>query len=100
MKRVLYDIVSLYGTKDKYVLKEEYDGFGIYEEMTPSGYFVHQSWLIAGKDITIIVPSYMNYCKEELLDCIDSYNEAKKFCIKATDQGKGLYIAHPSGELI
>ena len=99
MKRVIY-VGNNYGTEDKYILSEEYEGFGVYEETTPSGYFVHQSWLIAGKDITIVVPSYMNYCKEELLDCIDSYNEAKKFCIRARSRENGLYIAHPSGKLI
>ena len=99
MKRVLY-VDNSYGTQDKYILSEEYGGFGIYKEVTPSGYFVHQSWLIAGKDNTIVVPSYMTYCKEELLDCIDSYNETKKFCLTAISCKSGLYIAHPSGKPI
>lgn len=66
----------------KYILQEEYEGFGIYKEKCPSGYYVSQSWLIANDKVGIICESYNNFCKEELLDMIDNYNEKKKFGVK------------------
>lgn len=96
MKRLVY-VGNNYGTQDKYVLREEYEGFGVYQHLTPSGYFVHQDWLITNSVITVVAPSYNDFCKEELLDFIDNYNELGKFGIKAIARGNNQYIAYNVG---
>ena len=68
----------------KYILKEEYEGFGIYQEMCPSGFYHHQSWLVANDKVNLICESYNNYCKEELLDMIDNYNKNTRFGVKGS----------------
>jgi len=99
MKRVI-NIKNVYGTNDKYVLKDEYDGFGIYGEMTPTGYFVHQSWLISNNEnAELIIESYNGVCKEELLDIIDNYNETHKFGVKALMHCGSLHM-HNGGKLM
>ena len=98
MKRVI-QIKNVYGTNNKYVLTDEYDGFGIYKEKTPNGYFVHQSWLISNnKDAELVVESFNGLCKEELLDIIDNYNDTKKFGVKALMHCDSLHM-HDCGRL-
>lgn len=77
MQRVVY-VPDKLSTK-KYVLREEYEGFGIYERITPSGYYESQSWLVFNGKYGYISESYNSRCKEELLDSIDHYNTTKKF---------------------
>lgn len=99
MKRVVY-IKNAYGTTDKYVLTEEYSGFGVYREKTPSGYFVHQSWLISNNaGAELVINSYNNLCKEEVLDIIDNYNESKKFGVKAV-MNRGSVFMHNCGRMV
>ena len=75
MKRVI-KINNVYGMDDKYVLLDEYAGFGIYGKKTPNGFFVHQDWLISdNKNAELVIESYNRLCKEEVLDIIDSYSE-------------------------
>lgn len=95
MKRII-NINNVHGTTTKYVLREEYEGFGIYQHKTPTGYFVHQDWLISNGNIELVVESYNNICKEELLDMIDNYNEKGKFNIKAVMHCDSLHM-HNSG---
>lgn len=73
MKRVIY--VNNGFDDMKFELCEEYRGFGIYQERTPSGFLVHQSWAIAPgvDDLPILIESFNNLSKAELLDAIDSY---------------------------
>ena len=97
MKRVIYIQDTL--NNNKYILQKEYEGFGIYLRMTPSGYYSHQDWLITNGNITIVCESYNSLCKEELYDAIDSYNESKRFGWKALKQAYG-YCVHPSGTMI
>ena len=82
----------------KYALSQEYENFGIYEEVCPSGWHVHQSWLIANDKVALVCQSYNNFCKEELLDMIDHYNEKKSFGIKGFHKGfysdLSVFIAH------
>ena len=99
MERVIY-IDNVYGTKDKYILRKEYEGFGIYNEKTSTGFFVHQEWLITNGDVLLVVPSYSQVCQEELLDLIDNFNECGKFGIKAIAQGCKKYIVHLSGGMV
>ena len=84
----------------KYVLTQEYEGFGIYEEVCPSGYRVHQSWLIANDKNALVCESYNNFCKEELLDMIDNYNQKSNFGTKGFLKGfysnLNVYVAHNS----
>lgn len=99
MKRVVY-IKNSYGTNDKYILKEEYNGFGVYQEKAPSGFFIHQSWLISNNDkAELVIQSYNNLCKEELLDIIDNYNDTNKFGVKALMYCDSLHMHH-SGKLV
>ena len=96
MKRVI-NIDNVYNTKDKYVLKEEYEGFGIYQEKTPTGYFVSQSWLISNNEgAELAIKSYNNICKEEVHDIIDTYNDSNKFGVKAHLHCNSLHM-HPTG---
>ena len=99
MKRVI-KIKNIYGTENKYVLIEEYAGFGIYQEKVPSGLFIHQSWLISNNTgVELVIPSYNDLCKEELLDMIDNYNETNKFGVKAVMNCGSLYM-HRNGKLV
>ena len=98
MTRVIR-IKNVLGSDDKYVLRDEYNGFGIYQEKTPSGYFVSQSWLLKNDNVTIMCESYNNKCKEELLDAIDSYKNRRRFGFKAFYRN-GCYVVHPNGDRI
>ena len=99
MKRVI-QIGNVYGTNDKYIFKEEYNGFGIYQEKTPNGFFVHQSWLISNNEnAELVIESYNNLCKEEVLDIIDNYNETNKFGVKALMHCGSLHM-HDDGRLV
>lgn len=99
MKRVAY-IKNVYGTNDKYVLKEEYNGFGVYQEKTPNGLFVHQSWLISNNEnVELVINSFNQLCKEEVLDIIDNYNETQKFGVKAL-MHNGSLCMHSGGKLM
>ena len=99
MDRII-KIKNGYGNEDKYVLTKEYNGFGIYEEKTPNGFFVHQSWLICNnKDAKLVINSYNHLCKEEVLDIVDNYNETSKFGVKAV-KCYGVFCMHPNGNLV
>ena len=99
MKRVI-QIKNVYGTEDKYVFKEECNGFGIYQEKTPNGYFASQSWLISNNEnAELVIESYNNLCKEEVLDIIDSYNETNRFGVKALIHCGSLHM-HDGGRLV
>lgn len=85
----------------KYILQQEYNGFGIYQEMCPSGLYKHQSWLMTDGSTALVCCSFNNFCKEELLDMIDNYKENRKFGIKGFFRGiakpLSIYIAHDNG---
>lgn len=99
MKRII-NINNDYGTTNKYVLREEYEGFGIYQHKTPRGYFMHQSWLISNNEnAELVVGTYNHMCEEELLDIVDNYNEKGKFGVKAVVHCGSLHM-HPSGKLV
>jgi len=99
MKRII-TIKNVYGTQDKYVLRDEYEGFGIYQEKCPSGFFVHQSWLISNNDnAELVIESYNCLCKEELLDMIDNYNSVHRFGVKAVMHCGSLHM-HNCGKLV
>lgn len=98
MKRVI-TIKNSYGEHDKYVLRDEYEGFGVYQEKCPTGYFVSQSWLISNNDnAELVIESYNNLCKEEVLDIIDNYNETQRFGVKALMHCGSLHM-HNGGNL-
>lgn len=94
MKRVIY-IEGVLNT-EKYVLKKEYANVGIYERMTPTGYRVHQDWLLATSTLKIQIPSYNCMCYEEILDSIDNFNDSGKFGFKVIDYND-YYCVHNSG---
>lgn len=99
MKRII-TIKNTYGTEDKFVLREEYEGFGIYQEKVPTGYFVSQSWLISNNNnAELVIESYNSLCKEELLDIIDNYKATRRFGVKALMHCGSLHM-HPAGKLI
>ncbi len=84
----------------KYVLVQEYEGFGIYEEVSPNGYRISQSWLVANDKVALQCGSFNDFIKEELLDMIDNYNEKGVFGTKGSHQGNfnglDIYLAHPN----
>lgn len=99
MKRIV-KIKNSYGSEDKYILREEYNGFGVYQHKTPSGFFVHQDWLISNNDkAELVIQSYNNLCKEELLDIIDNYNKIGRFGVKAL-MHCGSFHMHSGGKLV
>ena len=99
MKRLI-KIKNSYGTEDKYVLVDEYEEFGIYQKKCPTGYFVSQSWLISdNENAELVIESYNNLCKEELLDMIDHYKETGHFGVKAVMYYESLHM-HNSGKLV
>lgn len=97
MKRIV-KIPNAYGREDKYILQKEYEGFGIYQEKTPSGFFKHQSYLITNEKIIVVCQSYNDMCVEELMDVIDNYNKNGKFGIKVMNVN-GIYFMHPNGNV-
>lgn len=104
MKRMFY-IDCYYGGTEKYKFQKEYEGFGIYQRMTPSGYYSHQDYLITNGDKIVVSQSYNNLCFDEILDMIDNYNETKKFgrkAIKKNDSTNNcvIYYLHNSGTMI
>lgn len=108
MKRVIY-IESVQGREEKFVLRKEFEGFGIYEEMCPNGYFVHQSYLVADEKTIIVSYSFNSMCYAEMLDLIESIIESRKNhekmgykAIKKYDKRnqKFIYILHSQGDLI
>ena len=89
---------------DKYIFKKVYDGFGVYEQIAPSGFFIHQEYLFTNGDITVVSPSYTNNSIYDVYDMIDSYNETGKLGQKAIKSfnktyGKYVLILHPSGNM-
>lgn len=103
MKRVIYLPDEL--NKNKHVLKEVYEGHGVYRHFTPSGYPVHQEWAIVRESdgFTIVTESYNSLDYEDMLDAIDSYKETGKYgltCLQ-THKGRehGYYNVHRGGNL-
>ena len=84
--------------EEKYRLKEEYRGVGIYEYITPNGYTVCQHYLICCNDKLYVSESYNHNDKEDLMDYIDNYLDSGKFGFKAINYGDH-YVVHPSGNL-
>ena len=100
MKRVEYFLDRTMNFTEKFILEKEYKGFGIYKEKTPTGFFVHQSYLVKGNGFEIRICSFMNMCLEEILDMIDYYAENGNFGYKAMDWGNGVYVLHTQGNKI
>ena len=99
MKNVI-KIKNMYGAEDKYILREEYNGFGIYEKKTPTGYFVNQSWLISNNEKTeLVIESYNRICKEEVKDIIDNCNETGRYGVKVFIRN-GVYYMHDAGKFM
>ena len=84
----------------KYLLIKEYDGFGIYQEVSPNGYRISQSWLIANDKVALQCGSFNDFIIEELLDMIDNYNERGVFGTRCKHEGNfnglDIYSAHPN----
>lgn len=82
----------------KYVINREYDGFKIYDEVTPNGYKQSQSYLITNGKIKVIIDSFMNMHMAEVLDMIDHYNKNGKFGRKAIRWDSNEFILHTNGK--
>lgn len=105
MKRVFYSDDGL--NNNKYILKQEYEGIGIYQHMCPSGFYTHQHWALRSMNeadadaYPIIIPSYMQMCKEEILDAIDQYNDIGylgfKVFLKERKTGN-VFVVHQNGD--
>ena len=66
----------------KFNLREIYGGFGIYQEITPSGYPVSQHYAFTNGDITVESESYMHNNIEDIMFIIDTYIESGKLGVK------------------
>ena len=97
MKRVMYVPNGIRGN-DKYILCDEYEGFGIYQEKCPAGWFMSQSWLVYNGKTGFVCESFNNRCKEELMDYIDSYNETGKFGLHGymAKVDENIFGVHPN----
>lgn len=94
-------IIQTEVAKEKFRLVEEYEGFGIYQEVTPYGYYVHQSFAFKTNGVVgavFVSYSYMNNDIEDIYDYIDNYNNKGSFGFKAFDKGSHFCI-HPNGDL-
>lgn len=101
MKRVIYLPDTL--NENKHVLKTVYEGHGVYQRVTPSGYPVHQEWAIVRESdgLTIVTESYNNLDYADMLDAIDTYNETGKYgficCITQKGMEHNYYNVHRGG---
>ena len=84
--------------EEKFRLVKEYEGFGIYQEVTPYGYHVHQSFAFKANGAVFVSYSYMNNDIEDIYDYIDNYNNKGKFGFKAFNKGS-YYCIHSNGNL-
>lgn len=100
MKRLVKLSDDRLGNKVLYVLKEEYQGFGLYQRKSPNGYLIHQDYMITNDNITIQCQSYNNIIIEELLDAIDNYNNNGNFELKVFKHSENLYYVHPNGNFL
>lgn len=97
MKRLVKLSDDRLGNKMLYVLKEEYQGFGLYQRKSSNGYLIHQDYMITNDNITIQCQSYNKIIKEELLDAIDNYNSDGFFGLKVFMKDNHYYYIHPNG---
>lgn len=98
MEKELY-IKDEFESESKYLLKEEYGGFGLYQTEKTSGYFTNQDWLISNNDVKLIVPSsYTRESKEKIFAMIDKYNSDGKFGEKAILR-YDLFCLHSLGRI-
>ena len=84
--------------EEKFRLVEEYEGFGIYQKVTPYGYYVHQSFAFKTNGTIFVSYSYMNNDKEDIYDYIDNYNNKGSFGFKAFNKGS-YFCIHSNGDL-
>ena len=84
--------------EEKYYLLEKYKDVGIYQEVTPNGYYVHQSYGFKINDKFFMSESYNHNNKKDLLDFIDNYKKKKIFGFRAFNKGS-YYCIHPNGNL-
>ena len=103
MKRIIYLPDQL--NNNKFKLKEEYRGHGVYQKVTPSGYPVQQEWAVLRDDgFMFNIESYNNICYEEVLDAIDNYLDNSKYGFKVLQTAKGkefnYLTVHRCGEKV
>lgn len=88
----------------KYLLNKEYEGFGIYDNICPTGYRTSQSYLLKSPTGTCILSeSYMHNNEADLLDLIDEYKKTGKYNIPVIPkiyEGNTYYVWHQSGKVM
>ena len=100
MKRV--EIVKDCLNDNKYVLKQEYKSWGIYERYD-NGYRVSQDYFLVNKkdEFRIRIESYNNAEYEELLDAIDNYDSYGQLGFRIVHNSRvdkyDYLVVHPSG---
>ena len=99
MDRVIFINDKNLPYRHKYVINREYEGFRIYDEMTPVGYKKSHSYLITNGEIKVIIDSFMGMCRAEVLDMIDNYNKNGKFGRKAIRWDSNEFILHTNGKV-
>ena len=85
-------------SEEKFRLIDEYKGVGIYQEITPYGYRVHQSYGFQHKGKFFVSYSFMNNDIEDIYDYIDNYNHTGKYGFKVMLY-PDHYCLHQNGQI-
>lgn len=85
-------------SEEKFRLVDEYEGVGIYQLVTPNGYYCHQNYGFKHNDKFFVSYSFMHNDKEDLYDYIDNYNNTGKYGFKAFNKGN-YYCIHQNGKI-
>ena len=89
----------------KYEAVKEYEGYVIYQRVTPNGYFVHNEWALydlgcEDDQFPIVIESYNDISLNEVLDAIDQRNYDGDFGWKVfyrLDHSPRI-VVHPNGD--
>lgn len=106
-KNAFYNELDGYSDEHfKYRLKETYGGWGIYEQITPGGISIYNSWLLVideenGTESKIQIQSYNNIVYDELFDAIENWMKTEMLGFRVmnneTTKENGYLIVHPNG---
>ena len=100
MNRILkiHDGINL----NKYRFLEEYDGYALYQHITPSGCPISNEYALidlgcGDEQLPIVIQSFNGICKDEILDAIDHINNEGVFGWRALYKPYAV-VVHPNGD--
>ena len=85
-------------SEEKFRLVDEYEGIGIYQKVTPNGYYLSQTFGFKVGNNFYVSYSFMNNDKEDIFDYIDNYNNTGVFGFKCFNKGS-YYCLHRNGNI-